>query len=512
MPRTTWPSLFTRKVQGLVLVHLFDCYTPRFGTLSKQPFGFAFAKADCYCRGPMISLESLATLTSPSIRRGISQRQQGRHVVSRHGAVLLCGALVALLCVAPSMLYAGKIVLRVQAGNPIDVPQLVKIKSNLPAGVSTNHILNLGGLDLGYDIKHDVYYVHKDVELSGKEIVVFDVEIDDIWNVAPSELESIESHSKLLAIKLEREPTHESALSLRDRVAEDVGDIRTRQNDNAISSGRKAIDHIRAYESNLQVLKRVKMDVARLENLAMAAGIDPGALIGMDVRSASLSTRDSYKTETDRVAVIRIAVQNRSETSKRTIRLKRELPPEVRIDDVLDSGGLDVGMDSENKVAYVYKDRIELEPDQRLLFTVKIRDRWNINKPRIAGMLTEATNTMARIANKGNFEGLEESLSEIVSALTGIQQEAGPTTVSQRYVAYYRGQGQALDELEAKLNRILTAIPELKRSASLMSNVKPPSPKTTWMVIYIILAFLALFSLLFYLRWYKRGEKDEETL
>jgi hypothetical protein len=119
---------------------------------------------------------------------------------------------------------------------------------------------------------------------------------------------------------------------------------------------------------------------------------------------------------------------------------------------------------------------------------------------------------MARIANKGNFEGLEESLSEIVSALTGIQQEAGPATVSQRYVAYYRGQGQALDELEAKLNRILTAIPELKRSASLMSNVKPPSPKTTWMVIYIILAFLALFSLLFYLRWYKRGEKDEETL
>jgi hypothetical protein len=460
----------------------------------------------------MISLESLATLTSPSIRRGIFHRQQERRVVARHGAVLLCRALVGLLCVAPSALYAGKIVLRVQAGNPIDIPQQVKIKSNLPAGVSTNHILNLGGLDLGYDIKHDVYYVHKDVELSGKEIVVFDVEIDDIWNIAPSELDAIASHSKLLATKLERESTHESALSLRDRVEEDVGDIRKRQKENAISTGRKAIDHIRAYETNLQVLKRVKMDVARLENLVMAAGIDPGALMGMDVRSATLSTRDSYETEKDRVAVIRIAVQNRSETSKRTIRLKRELPPEVRIDDVLDSGGLDVGMDSENKVAYVYKDRIELEPDQRLLFTVKIRDRWNINTPRIAGMLTEATNTMARIANKGNFEGLEESLSEIVSALTGIQQEAGPTTVSQRYVAYYRGQGQALDELEAKLNRILTAIPELKRSASLMSNVKPPSPKTTWMVIYIILAFLALFSLLFYLRWYKRGEKDKETL
>ncbi len=31
---------------------------------------------------------------------------------------------------------------------------------------------------------------------------------------------------------------------------------------------------------------------------------------------------------------------------------------------------------------------------------------------------------------------------------------------------------------------------------------KPPSMKTTWLIIYVILGFLALMSLLFFLRWY----------
>jgi cytoskeletal protein RodZ len=34
--------------------------------------------------------------------------------------------------------------------------------------------------------------------------------------------------------------------------------------------------------------------------------------------------------------------------------------------------------------------------------------------------------------------------------------------------------------------------------------VKAPSPKTTWLLIYVILGFLAVLSVLFFLRWYHR--------
>lgn len=433
-------------------------------------------------------------------------RKRCRHSTASTFSVMLITILALAL---PRSLFAGKIVLRVQAGNPIDVTQRVQIKSNLPAGVNTNHIISLGGLLLGYDIKHDVYFVHKDIELGGKEIAVFDVEINDIWKIEKTELDAFVRHIGDVTQKLEKEKTYASAKALQDQVSEDLAEIRKRQNENAISTGRKAIDHIRAYEANVQAMKRVKIDVARLENLAMAAGIDPGVLKGVDLRSAKLSTRDAYETDENRVAVIRIAVRNKSETSSRTIRLKRELPPEVRMDDVLDADGLDVGMDAESSVAYLYKDRIEMAPGERLFYSVKIRDRWNVNEPRIEAMLQEATNSFNKVATQGEFVGLEESLANVVTALTALQQQAGPTTVNQRYVAFYRKQAQTLDELEITLNRVLMAIPKIDRSTKIAHKMKPPSPKTTWLIIYIIMGFLAVFSLLFYMRWYRRSDDGE---
>ncbi|MDA1045233.1 MAG: hypothetical protein O3C57_08435 [Verrucomicrobia bacterium] len=425
-----------------------------------------------------------------------------------YGLSYLFAALVLSTLLAGPV-CAGKIVLRVQAGNPSELPQRVQLKSNLPAGVSTNHLLSLGGLEVGYDIKHDVYFVHKDVELAGKEIAVFDVEIDDIWVIDSANLDAMGQHINDMVEKLSGFPTLESAMSLQVQIESDISEIRKRQAENAISAGRKAIDHIRAYEANVQALKRVKIDLGRVENLVLAQGVDPGAFMGVDLHSASLSTRDAYKMEQDRVAIIRIAVRNKSKTSSRPIRLKRELPPEVRMEDVLDPDGLEVGMDAEAGVAYLFSERIELEPDQRKIFTVKIRDRWNVNEPRIAGMLIEATNSLVTVTTKGGFKGLEESLTEVVEGLKRIQAEVGPTTVNQTYVAFYRDQAQRLDDLEIKLNRVRMAIPKIHKNQRIGQKIKPPSPKTTWLIIYLIIGFLGLFSLLFFLRWYRRSGEGE---
>jgi hypothetical protein len=42
---------------------------------------------------------------------------------------------------------------------------------------------------------------------------------------------------------------------------------------------------------------------------------------------------------------------------------------------------------------------------------------------------------------------------------------------------------------------------------------KPPTMKSTWMIIYIILGFLAIMSLLFFLRWFGKtgAEKMDDT-
>ena len=71
---------------------------------------------------------------------------------------------------------AGTIILRIRAGNPIDKPQTIHIKSNLPQRVTTNDIVNLGGLELGYDVKSGVYYVHRVLELAPKAAEEFRVD------------------------------------------------------------------------------------------------------------------------------------------------------------------------------------------------------------------------------------------------------------------------------------------------------------------------------------------------
>ena len=42
----------------------------------------------------------------------------------------------------------------------------------------------------------------------------------------------------------------------------------------------KPIDHIRAHETNLQSLDQIRKDIGTLENLAIAAGKDPGRILG----------------------------------------------------------------------------------------------------------------------------------------------------------------------------------------------------------------------------------------
>ena len=79
----------------------------------------------------------------------------------RWSTVVLAG--LCVLSAWPGNALAAKLVLRIKAVNPIDKSQVVSIKSNLPQGVGTNDVLSLDGLELGYDVGNDLYYVHKDV-------------------------------------------------------------------------------------------------------------------------------------------------------------------------------------------------------------------------------------------------------------------------------------------------------------------------------------------------------------
>lgn len=435
---------------------------------------------------------------------------------SRQARGVSLGTLVVLmvswtLLAALPAAQAGKVILRIRAGNPIEKSQKVSIRASLPARVTTNDIINLAGLDLGYDVDSGTYYVHKEVELGPAEIAIYDVELQDIWVIPPEELAAYRQRARELTDKLKGTPYFETAEALRREIEKNIDEIVTLQEANSIKAGARPVDHIRAYEANLATLAQVKKDLGRIENLVLGSNQDPGPLIGAPSTPVPRQTVQ-LKPEEYKMAVYKITARNTSPNETRKVPIRVDLPAEIEAQDILDSGGLDIGKDAKTGNLYAYRDNLELGPGQSQEFQIKIRDKWNIHAPRIANLKTNATDLLNKVRHMRRFPSVEAILQEQLAELAKIESEQGPVGLNDKYVAFYREQGQRLDAIEDKIYRVQSVLHPAEKVRKWGFITKAPTMKTTWLIIYSILGFLALITLLFSLRWLgkTKAEKMEE--
>jgi len=430
-----------------------------------------------------------------------------RDAAGRRLAFAICGSLALLL--AAHTASASTVKLRIKVLNPRDTNQIAIVRANLPPRVTTDDVDDWGGLDWSYDTKNDIYYVHKNVPLAPREGKFFEVKIRDIWVIDPSEIQQIEKHVSGLVEKLKGTPSYEQAAQLQGLIETGLEAVAARQNQFAIGPGVPAIEHINAYETNLGELKNIKKDVGIVENLVLGSGQDVGALIGDEKLLSRPERRDDLPVEQYKTAVVEVVVINPSETEKKTISLRENLPEEIRVYDVLSSDGLEVGADFNTGACYVYKDGVELNPGEKKTFKISIRDKWNVNQPRVAALLENASNLLHRVQSQGRYPGVEDAIKGIVSDLSLVMTEVGPSRVDDQYVAFYRDQAGRVGLIEQRISRVESALKPIEKTVRFGFKVKPPSMKTTWALIYIILGFLGLFSVLFFLRWFgkSKGEK-----
>ena len=404
--------------------------------------------------------------------------------------------------------FAAKVILRIRAGNPIDKPQVVQIKSKLPDGVGTNDIIDLGGLELGYDVKNDSYYVHKRVELGGKEIRVYDVEIKDKWVISEDKLRKIVSRGSKLTEMLKETEYYKTALQLQSDLSKTADELLSYQAENDIAKGVSPLQHIRAYDVNIRKYNQIDKDIGRIENLVLASGQDPGGLIGI-AQDVPPPRKVAMKPEDYKTVIFQISVKNSSPNEVRTVDIKRDLPKEILSDDVLDAGDLEVGRDTKRNITYVFKKNVKLAPNQTIKYDVKIRDKWNINEPRIKDLRSRINDVIGQIGEKDQYKSVDDDLKRLLNEVNKIKNQQGPDELNSEYVAFYREQSRQLDNIEKEIYRLEAALRPVEKKAKRGFKVQPPSLKTTWLIIYIILGFLGVISLLFFLRWMTKSKPEK---
>ena len=132
-----------------------------------------------------------------------------------------------------------------------------------------------------------------------------------------------------------------------------------------------------------------------------------------------------------------------------------------------------------------------------------IRDKWNINAERMAFLQEKVNELLVMTSGRANIEAVETTLKGSLELLESVIAETGPDTLSPAYIAFYRRQADRLDDVERDLNRVDSALKPLETKRGF--DIPAPDKKTTWLIIYMILGFLALVSLLFFLRWFVRS-------
>jgi hypothetical protein len=424
--------------------------------------------------------------------------------------LLAAGLLVWLRPGGTDEAFAAQLTLKIRVINPSPTnKQTSAVTAVLPKPAKPEDVVNAGDLEIVYSASSNAYLVQKQIELEPGQTRTFDVVLKDVWVIPEDTLKAIDAHAKELAVELKGTGKEETAVRLGGLIDESLKSIGERQASHAVGTV-KPIDHIRAFEINQEMLLRARRDLGLLENLAVAAGKSPKQLMGTSQAAPPREVEPG--SATGNVVVLRIKVTNPSPTEKKKDPLRRDLPFEIKPTDVLDAGGLQIGFDGGRNVCYAFADAVELAPGETKAFDVKVRNPWAdalLQAPRLE---RRATELIALTAARPEFKTVQEQAQAVLKDLAGIKEQKAPATVNEQYVAFARNQAEALRSIESRVMRLEELFqPREKpiRFGGPMMEVPRPDRRTTWVIIYIILGFLAAFSVFFFFRWFGRTKAEK---
>lgn len=172
----------------------------------------------------------------------------------------------------------ASIVLKSVVVNPSQTKtQEATLKAYLPKEVTPDDVLDLGDLNIDYDIEKGLYYVHKEVELEPGESVSRQVEIEDVWFIPESKLEQLIKKSNDLTKKLEGTEYFEPAVAISKNINNKYQSILNKQEDAADALPQT---HIAVYRENKIKMGEIEEMISKLRKMVDRIELSKGSGAG----------------------------------------------------------------------------------------------------------------------------------------------------------------------------------------------------------------------------------------
>ncbi|MFZ2199883.1 MAG: SH3 domain-containing protein [Microgenomates group bacterium] len=173
-------------------------------------------------------------------------------------------------------LEEGSIIFRAIITNPSSIiSQTVPLKFYLPREVKTDDIITLDpSLSTTYDSAQEALFASGSYELKPKQTKIVYVEIQDIWQLTPTELQTLKTQAQNLLKPLEKTAYYSQGVTLKSDIDVTLDKILLSSNQAVTPENR-----IRAYREGKLELTKVTANMNRLEDL-VAQSSGTGSLFG----------------------------------------------------------------------------------------------------------------------------------------------------------------------------------------------------------------------------------------
>ena len=194
--------------------------------------------------------------------------------------------------------------------------------------------------------------------------------------------------------------------------------------------------------------------------------------------------------------VVKVVAVNPSKTQAQKVSVKTFLPKEIKPEDVLDRGDLEITYDTQQGSYYV-SGEYDLEIGQTIERSVELRDIWLITAADMETIRTESDKIVGLLKNTDLAERVNFLKNSIDSKLNQIiEAQKNTPTNPERHISDYRDNLRILESIKA----------DLAMQRNLLSQFRPVPAAAIWKVVLFIIVFLGVLGGAFYLIWQRQSK------